>query len=61
MLVDGYDDGDLICRSEFESPEVDGEVRVPVGNLSPEDTVGKFLKVRIKGASDYDLTGEIIE
>lgn len=61
VLVDGYDDGDLICRSEFESPEVDGEVRVPVGNLSPEDTVGKFLKVRIKGASDYDLTGEIIE
>ncbi|MBR1406967.1 MAG: 30S ribosomal protein S12 methylthiotransferase RimO [Bacteroidales bacterium] len=58
VLVDGYADGILVCRSEFESPEVDGEILVPCPQGgSPEPYVGRFITVRITGADDYDLTG----
>ena len=58
-LVDDVMDGNLVCRSEFESPEVDGEilVRDASGLVRP----GDFIDVRICEAGDYDLTGEIIK
>jgi ribosomal protein S12 methylthiotransferase len=61
VLVDGFQDGVLVCRSEFESPEVDGEilVKVPSG-VAPASLVGTFLKVRITGADEYDLIAEVI-
>jgi len=59
VLVDGVaPGGELVCRSEFESPEVDGEIIAvyPEGALPPKESpVGKFLTVRITGADDYDL------
>lgn len=65
VLVDAFVDGILICRSEFESPEVDGEilVRYPSSALTgrqPESLVGEFLDVRITGADEYDLTAEVL-
>lgn len=58
VLVDDSSDGILVCRSEFESPEVDGEILVPCPQgRSPEEFVGRFMTVRIDGADDYDLTG----
>jgi len=61
VLVDGFTDGLLVCRSEFESPEVDGEILVgTAGVADPLSLVGSFLDVRITGADDYDLTAEII-
>ncbi|MCQ2181849.1 MAG: 30S ribosomal protein S12 methylthiotransferase RimO [Bacteroidales bacterium] len=53
------DNGDctvLVCRSEYESPEVDGEILVTV----PQKEVGKypvgsFIRVRIVDADEYDL------
>jgi ribosomal protein S12 methylthiotransferase len=62
VLVDDYADGALICRSEFESPEVDGEIIVrkwPEG-IDPETLVGGFAEVRITAAGDYDLEAELI-
>lgn len=61
VLVDGFQDGVLVCRSEFESPEVDGEilVKAPSG-VAPASLVGTFLKVRITGADEYDLIAEVI-
>jgi len=61
VLVDAVLDGRLICRSEFESPEVDGEIVVSC----PEGTdmsalIGSFINVRITEAGDYDLIGEMI-
>jgi len=61
VLVDGYEDGDLVCRSEFESPEVDGEIRVPCGPESATGLLGNFTNVRITGAGDYDLSAELME
>ena len=65
VLVDGFSDDMLVCRSEFESPEVDGEILVPLQALirdgrSPQSFVGEFLTVRITGADEYDLQAEAI-
>ena len=60
-IVDGYSDGMLVCRSEFESPEVDGEIFVDCKGLAePESLVGKFIRIRITQADEYDLKAEIV-
>lgn len=66
VIVDDFIDGVLVCRSEFESPEVDGEilVRYDAGKaegVDPYSLVGEFIKVRIIGADEYDLIAEIVE
>ena len=65
VLVDAFTDGILVCRSEFESPEVDGEILVrydaeALGGMEPKSLVGTFLKVRIVAADAYDLTADPI-
>lgn len=56
VLADDWVDGTLVCRSEFESPEVDGEILVKTDN---RDYVGDFLNVKIIGADEYDMIAEI--
>lgn len=61
VLADSLTDGLLVCRSEFESPEVDGEILVGTAGIAePAALVGTFLDVRITGADDYDLTAQIL-
>lgn len=64
VLIDDYNDGVFVCRSEFESPEVDGEILVRYDRekmkSEPEEMVGQFINVRIIQAGDYDLLGECI-
>jgi len=63
VLVDDVNDGILVCRSEFESPEVDGEILVKCpasAAQAPESLIGRFLDVRITAADEYDLTAEVI-
>ena len=64
VLVDDFVDGVFVCRSEFESPEVDGEILVKYdeavfGGVEPYSFVGEFLRVRITGADEYDLVAEL--
>ncbi len=66
VIVDDFVDGVFVCRSEFESPEVDGEILVrydagQMGNIDPYSLIGEFIKVRIIGADEYDLIAEIVE
>ena len=66
VIVDDFVDGVFVCRSEFESPEVDGEILARpdssvMGNVNPYSLVGEFIKVRVTGADEYDLIAEIIE
>ena len=66
VIVDDFVDGVLVCRSEFESPEVDGEILVKpdseiIGDVDPYSLVGEFLMVRITGADEYDLIAEPVE
>jgi ribosomal protein S12 methylthiotransferase len=65
VLVDGFSDGILVCRSEFESPEVDGEILIKYtaeafDGIEPHSLVGEFLNVRITAADEYDLSAEVI-
>jgi len=65
VLVDDFSDGVLVCRSEFESPEVDGEILVKYleaafDGIEPNSLVGAFLTVRITAADEYDLTAEVV-
>ena len=66
VIVDDFVEGILVCRSEFESPEVDGEILVKpdsdvIGNVDPYSLIGEFIKVRVTGADEYDLIAEPIE
>lgn len=65
VLVDAFSDGILVCRSEYESPEVDGEILVNYSagkfdGIEPHSLVGEFLTVRITAADEYDLTAEVV-
>lgn len=57
VLVDEVmPDGTLVCRSQYESPDVDGEILVR-GTSVP---VSEFITVKITGAEEYDLEAERI-
>ena len=59
VLVEDCVDGTLVCRSEYESPEVDGEILVGCPeNVDPDSICGTFIDVRITGADEYDLIAE---
>lgn len=60
VIVDSCTDGVLVCRSEFESPEVDGEILVKCDGVeNPQSLCGEFITVRITGADEYDIFAEI--
>lgn len=64
VIVDDFNDGVFVCRSEFESPEVDGEIMVrydsSVMTEKPQAYVGGFMNVKIEEAGDYDLVAEFV-
>ena len=61
VLVDAWADGALVCRSRYESPDVDGEILVALpADRDPESLCGTFVDVIITGADAYDLTAQII-
>ena len=57
VLVDKKEAGRYLCRTEFDSVEVDNEVI-----LTGRDklTIGEFVQATITNAYDYDLEGEVI-
>jgi ribosomal protein S12 methylthiotransferase len=62
--VDDFNDGVFVCRSEFESPEVDGEILVKYDSsveVDPYSLIGEFITVKVVGADEYDLIAEIVE
>jgi len=58
VLIDDCVNGTFICRSRYESPEVDGEILVPADSCH---SAGDFARVRIVAASDYDLEAEFVD
>ena len=59
VMVDGFlPEGGAVARSEFESPEVDGEILVRA--LAPSVRVGDMVRVRIVAAEEYDLVAEAV-
>jgi ribosomal protein S12 methylthiotransferase len=58
VMVDDIVDGTAVCRSEYESPDVDGEILV--GGAAGKVSVGDFVRVRVTGAEDYDLSAVLL-
>ena len=58
VLIDKDEGGILTGRTEYDSPEVDNEVIISNNENSKE--VGNFCKVRITGADQFELRGELI-
>lgn len=57
VIVDSRAGGYFICRSEFDSPEVDDEILVQGKDMKLN--IGKFYTVKIYAADEYDLYGLI--
>ena len=58
VIVDREEGDYWVGRTEFDSPEVDPEVLIPIDSAELE--IGKFYQVKITSASAYELVGEII-
>ena len=58
VIVDSRQGDYYVARSEYDSPEVDQEILIPCELRQLRR--GKFYDVRITGAEDYDLFGEVI-
>lgn len=57
VIIDREDDEFFVGRTEFDSPEVDGEVLI-----GKEVTLkkGQFYQVKITGAEEFDLYGKVM-
>ena len=58
VIVDSRQGDYYVARSEYDSPEVDQEILIPVELRQLRK--GAFYEVEITGAEDYDLYGEVI-
>lgn len=57
VIIDREEGESYVGRTEYDSPEVDGEVIVSSGK---ELRRGDFVTVKITGAEVYDLYGEVV-
>jgi len=55
VMLDRYEEGQWVGRTEGDAPEIDNEVYFP--GISDELTPGMFVEVDIIDASEYDLYG----
>lgn len=58
VLIDGREGEYFVGRTESDSPEIDNEVLIPAAGKNL--VIGNFYQVRITGAAEFDLTGEIL-
>ncbi|MDP4207993.1 MAG: 30S ribosomal protein S12 methylthiotransferase RimO [Bacteroidota bacterium] len=56
VIIDQKESEYWIGRTEFDSPEVDNEVLIPI---STDLKIGRFYDVKIINANEYDLLGEL--
>lgn len=59
-LMDRAEDGYWIGRTEFDSPDVDNEVRIAMRD-DLHLRIGDFANVKIMGAAPFDLDGEVVD
>ncbi len=56
VLIDRTESDFWIGRTEYDSPEVDNEVLIPISNHLK---IGEFFNVLITDANEYDLIGTL--
>jgi ribosomal protein S12 methylthiotransferase len=57
VVVDRREGDFWVCRSQYDSPEVDGEILLTPPEVPP--VPGDFLNVKITSSNDYDLFAQI--
>jgi ribosomal protein S12 methylthiotransferase len=56
VVIDREEEDYFVGRTEFDSPEVDGEVLISSRDL----TIGNFYQVKITDAEEFDLFGHVV-
>ncbi len=57
-LIDRAEGEFYIGRTQFDSPEVDNEIMIPVESKL---NIGKFYEIKIVEAHEYDLIGKVVK
>jgi ribosomal protein S12 methylthiotransferase len=58
VLLDREESKHWVGRSEFDSPEVDNEVLIPVDEGTSSWSAGSMVHVKILRAEEFDLVGK---
>lgn len=58
VMIDRAEENYFIGRTAYDSPEVDNEVLIPIGENYA--SIGRFVNVKINRAEDFDLYGNIV-
>ncbi len=58
VMIDTVDGGQVAGRSKGDAPEVDGVVEIE--GCEPQWSPGDIIRVRVTGATDYDLLGRAV-
>ena len=59
VIVDRIENDYIIARTEYDSPEIDNEVLIPLSDCKNQPPhLGDFINVKITAAEDYDLFAE---
>jgi ribosomal protein S12 methylthiotransferase len=58
VIIDRVEDAYFVGRTEYDSPEVDPEVLIPLATHDVKK--GEFYQTKIVDAGDFDLYGEVL-
>ena len=61
VIIDREEGEYFIGRTQYDSPEVDCEVLIPMHNAQFTMHIGEFVDVKITKAEEFDLYGEVID
>ena len=57
IIIDREEPNYFVGRTEFDSPEVDPEVLIPIDSQGVQ--IGEFYEVEIINSSDFELLGKL--
>ena len=57
-VIDTVEPSQIVCRTIFDAPEIDGLVYIP--NDQKSYSVGDRLEIKINASSEYDLKGQLV-
>ena len=58
VIIDRKENDYYVGRTQYDSPEVDNEVLIPIKN-NKNLKIGEFYNVKISSAEDFDLYGDV--
>jgi ribosomal protein S12 methylthiotransferase len=59
VIIDRKEGGNFVGRTEYDSPEVDNEVMIEAKETYLR--IGDFVTAKVTGATEFDLTAEVVQ